>query len=263
MEMLQLIASFSGISLGVVSLTAAIFTRMSAMAFFLPGLGERVVSMRIRLTVAMAITFVLLPILMDQIKPAAPTLSSLAVLLGAEAVTGALLGFSIRVIIFVMQLAGAIASQSLSLTQLFGTGITSQPESPMATLFVMTGTVLALSAGLHTKAISVLIVSYDLVPLGIFPGASLAGEWAAERAAFVFSAALSLSLPFVVLGFVYNLAIGAANRAMPQLMVAFVGVPAITFAGLILLALSTPVILSAWMTMVDQIIIILQGSSGL
>ncbi|MFY8145461.1 MAG: flagellar biosynthetic protein FliR, partial [Rhodobacter sp.] len=37
------------------------------------------------------------------------------------------------------------------------------------------------------------------------------------------------------------------NRAMPQLMVAFVGAPALTAGGLVLLALSTPLALAVWL----------------
>ena len=172
----------------------------------------------------------------------------------AEAVCGALIGFSIRVAIFAIQTAGAIIAQSLSLAQLFGSGLTMEPESPIATLLMVAGVVLAVSTGLHFKAIGVLLISYDVMPLGLFPGASETGQWAADRAGFAFASALSLALPFIVLGFVYNLAIGAANRAMPQLMVAFVGIPAVTFAGLALLALSAPVLLDVWLGMVDDII---------
>ena len=107
----------------------------------------------------------------------------------------------------------------------------------------------------------VLIVSYDIMPLGAFPGTSETGEWAAERAAYSFAAALSLALPFVVVGFIYNLAIGAANRAMPQLMVAFVGIPAVTFAGMVLLAIAAPVILSVWLDMLQDILLTLTGGA--
>ena len=40
--------------------------------------------------------------------------------------------------------------------------------------------------------------------------------------------------------------LGVINRAMPQLMVAFVGAPAITAAGLLLLALAAPILLDIW-----------------
>jgi flagellar biosynthetic protein FliR len=38
---------------------------------------------------------------------------------------------------------------------------------------------------------------------------------------------------------------------MPQLMVAFVGAPVITLGGLVLLALSAPLMLGAWLRALD------------
>ena len=51
----------------------------------------------------------------------------------------------------------------------------------------------------------------------------------------------------MIAALIYNVAIGVINRAMPQLMVAFVGAPAITAGGLILLVLTTPYLLSVWL----------------
>ena len=238
---------------GYIILAAAIFTRLSALLFFLPGVGERVVSMRVRLTVALALMLVLLPAFTQEfIAPETP--SQIAALLAAEAVSGALIGFSIRVAVFAIQTAGSIASQSLSLAQLFGATVTFEPETPISTLLMFAAIVMAVTAGVHFEVVSVLLISFDIMPLGQFPGASATAEWSADRAAFAFSAALSLAFPFIVLGFIYNLAIGAANRAMPQLMVAFVGIPAVTLAGMVLLAASAPVILTVWLDLVREAI---------
>ena len=90
------------------------------------------------------------------------------------------------------------------------------------------------------------IASYGPFPFGELALLSGYGQWLAERGGAAFSLAFSLAAPFVVLGVAYNLIIGAANRAMPQLMVAFVGAPAITGAGLLLLAISAAIILERW-----------------
>ena len=256
MEIIDIITAYGVSGFPAVAVVAGIFTRLSALAFFLPGLGERSVPIRVRLAVAMAMTLVLTPAVAGEAVPPV-TASQAAFLLAAEAVAGALIGFSIRIAIFTLQTAGAIASQSLSLGQLFTTSMAFQPEPPIATLLMMAGVVLAVSSGLHFEAVRVLILSFEIMPLGVFPGAGETGEWAADRAAFSFAAALSLAMPFVVLGFIYNLAIGAANRAMPQLMVAFVGIPAVTLAGLVLLALAAPVILDAWMDLFQDIMVTL------
>lgn len=72
------------------------------------------------------------------------------------------------------------------------------------------------------------------------PGTSGLCDMAARRAA------RTHDVPLDVLRAI-NLALGAINRAMPQLMVAFVGAPLITFGGLALLLVATPVILSVWL----------------
>lgn len=261
MDLLDAFLPLVRLGVGPIFIVAGVFTRISALVFFLPGLGEASVPARVRLGAAFAIALVLTPIVMET-SPAAPqSVSAFASMIVAEAVCGALIGFSIRIAIYAVQTAGSIAAQSLSLAQLFTGGIDSDMEPPVATLLMIAAVALAAATGVHFKAVSALAYSYQILPFGDFPGASDAGHWAADRAAYAFSAAMSLALPFVLLGFVYNLAIGAANRAMPQLMVAFVGAPAVTLAGLILLALTAPLLLGAWMRMLDGAFSTLMGLS--
>ncbi len=256
MDLFTSISALANSNFSQIAVIAAIFTRISAFIFFLPGLGEQTISMRVRLMAALAITAVIVPAVIGRVTPP-ETVSAAALMIAAEAVAGALIGFSIRITIFAMQTAGSIISQSLSLAQLFNSGIDQQPETQVSMLLTFAAIVLAVTSGLHFQSISVLIMTYQYMPLGVFPGAGETGEWASERTALSFAAAVSLALPFVALGFVYNMAIGAANRAMPQLMVAFVGIPVITLMGLILLALSAPVILDAWISMVDDTLLTL------
>ena len=58
----------------------------------------------------------------------------------------------------------------------------------------------------------------------------------------------------MIAGFAYNVALGAINRAMPQLMVAFIGAPAITAGGILILMLAAPVILHFWGLRLDRLI---------
>ena len=197
METSLLNTLFENLAYPTIIAAAAVFTRLSALFFFLPGIGERVVSVRVRLAAALTITLILAPAVITE-TPATPSVSQAALMIAAEAIVGALIGFSIRITVFAVQTAGSIASQSFSLAQLFSSGLSTEPEPPIATLMMFAGIVLAVSSGLHIEAIRVLIVSFDMLPLGAFPGASETGEWAAGRAAVSFAAALSLALPFVV-----------------------------------------------------------------
>ena len=55
-----------------------------------------------------------------------------------------------------------------------------------------------------------------------------------------------LAAPFVTTSLLYNLTLGVINRAMPQLMVAFVGAPVITLGGMVLLLWCAPTMLAVW-----------------
>ena len=50
-----------------------------------------------------------------------------------------------------------------------------------------------------------------------------------------FALAFSLAAPFVTAALLYNIALGVINRAMPQLSVTFIGAPALTAGGLLLI----------------------------
>ncbi len=116
----------------------------------------------------------------------------------------------------------------------------------MGYVLVVAGFALAVMSGLHVRAAELLISSYALFPAGHFPQADMLSGWGVERIAQAFALAFALAAPFVIASLVYNLALGAINRAMPQLMVAFVGAPVITLGGMVLLFLSAPLMLSVW-----------------
>ncbi|MEM9705033.1 MAG: flagellar biosynthetic protein FliR [Pseudomonadota bacterium] len=260
MEFLEALSPLTALSTGVLAVAIGVIARLSGLAFFLPGLGDQMIPVQVRLGAVLALSLVLTPIVLSLTDIRPSTTSVLTVILIAEAISGLLIGFSIRVAVYAIQVAGSIAAQGMSLSQLFG-GIDDSLEPPIATLLTVAAIALAVSLGLHFQAVRALAFSFDALPFGSFPDASNLGEWATTRVAFVFSTALALSLPFVVLGFVYNLAIGAMNRAMPQLMVAFVGAPAVSLAGFALLAASAPVILDAWRKVLNSIMAPLVGSA--
>lgn len=261
MEFLDALAPLERLTNAPIAIFFGVFARLSALVFFLPGLGEQAISPRVRLGVALATALVLTPIVLASGAVAPETPAGAAALVAAEALSGAVIGFSIRVAVFALQMAGVIIAQTLSLAQAFDTGLNGEAEPVMATLLTMAGVTLAIASGLHFEAVRALALSYEVMPFGVFPGAGEAGGWAADRAAFAFSAALGLSMPFVVLAFIYNLAIGAANRAMPSLSVAFVGAPAITLASLALLAVAATPILSAWMKLMAATLTTVTGGA--
>jgi len=222
----------------------AVFLRVGAAMALLPAFGEQTVPVRIRLALALAFTAIVLPPVADKVAPIATEEALLGLPLLTETLIGLALGAALRVFVFALQTAGAIIAQAISLAQMFGT--VGEPQPVVSHLLTVAGLALAVTVGLHVRFAEYLILSYDLLPAGGRPVAAEMTRWGVALIAESFGLAFSLALPFVIGGTLYNLAIGAINRAMPSLMVSLVGAPAQVLGGIVLLALLAPVMLGVW-----------------
>lgn len=229
-----------------------VFIRVSATVSLLPAFGERTVPMRIKLVIAIAFTAIVAPAVL-QSPPAAST-SALALLVLTETLSGVLIGLGLRLFILALQTAGAIAAQSTSLSQILG-GAAIEPLPAIGYILTVAAMALAAMTGLHVKAAELMILSYDLLPIGLFAGSSDVADWGVAQVSRAFSLAFLLAAPFVIMSVLYNLALGVINKAMPQLMVAFVGAPVITLGGLFILFLAAPSMLSVWLSALDGFMI--------
>lgn len=244
--MSQLLADLSallGLAQGIGWAAALAFIRIGAMVALMPGLGDPSVPQRIKLALVVAFTLVIAPVLAERIGPD-PTPSFLA--LGGEVLAGLLLGVGMRLFVVALQTAAAMIAQATTLSQLFA-GIAPEPQPAIGNLFVIACVALAMATGLHVRAAELLILSYDLLPPGAPLSAASAAEWGLGLIGQTFALAFSLAAPFIIASLIYNLALGAINRAMPALMVSMVGAPALTLGALALMAIATPVILAAWL----------------
>ena len=115
-------------------------------------------------------------------------------------------------------------------------------------LLVAAALCLALMNGLHVRLAAALILSYEALPAGVFPAAGLMRDWSLGQISQAFALAFSLAAPFVIAALIYNVALGVINRAMPALMVSFIGAPALTAGALMLLAIAAPMMLGVWST---------------
>ncbi|MBM7066215.1 flagellar biosynthetic protein FliR [Actibacterium sp. 188UL27-1] len=224
-----------------------IFLRVGAAFAVLPVFGERSIPQNIRLVLALAMTVILLPmtetatsLVMDRLP--------VTWLMVSEAIIGLAFGLSIRLMIIALQVAGSIAANATSLSQIFGASPMVEAQPAIGQLLVVAGLTIAVIADLHLRLIEAVLLTYEIFPPGAAMGGAQLGEWGTGTVARSFSLGFTLAAPFVVASFIYNLALGAINKAMPQLMVVLVGAPAITAAGLGLLMLCAPLMLQFWLT---------------
>lgn len=244
-------AELLSLAWGALWIHFVVFLRVGPVMSLFPGFGERSVPVRIKLMLALGFTVIVTPVLAPRLTGSADMAFGLLVV--AETGVGLVIGIGVRLFLLALQTAGSMAAQATSLSQILGSASVT-PLPAMGHLLVVAALALSMMLGLHIRVAEMVILTYDILPVGRLPDAATVTQWGVGQVASAFSLAFGLAAPFVIVSVIYNLALGVINRAMPQLMVVFVGAPVITAAGLVLLMLLAPVMLTVWMTAFDRFI---------
>lgn len=244
-ELLALMMSYHPLAAEQAEAAALVFLRVGAVMATLPAFGETSVPARIRLVLALMFSAALFPVAQPEMVDV-PLVAGFA----PEVLIGLVLGLMIRLFVLALVTAGTIAANATSLTQLFPTGADAQPA--VSKVLVMTGLALAVTSGLHLRVFDYLILGYQLLPAGQWPTSDMIVNWGVLQVAHSFSLAFMIAMPCAIASLIYNLALGVINRAMPQLMVMFIGAPALSLGGLTLIALSTPLALMVWLQALNR-----------
>ncbi len=234
---------------GVIETFTLVFLRVGAALFVLPAFGEMMLPLRIRLAIAFAFSIIVYPAVLPGLMSAR---ENILISGFGEVVIGLAIGLILRIHIMAIQIAASIAAQATSLAQLLG-GASVDPQPAIGMVLYLAALALAVELGLHVQIARMFIMSYGLAEAGSLLGSNLAAT-ITRVVAGSFEFAFVLAAPFVAVSLVYNLALGVINRAMPQLMVAFVGAPAITYGALVLLAATAPLILALWVDRFQDVI---------
>ena len=241
-DLLAQMTQFAGVTQSWLWVAALVFFRVGAAMFLMPAFGEYSVPPRVRLALALAFSAIVMPAVADRMQD----LPSFPIAVAVEVLAGLTIGIGMRLFILALQMAASIVAQTTSLSQLFG-GATPEPQPAIGNLLTMASIALALQAGLHVRAASLLVLSYEFFPAGHFPSASDLADWGLQRIEQATVLGFSLAAPFVVASVIYNLALGVINRAMPEMPVSLVGAPVLTAGVLVLMAIVVPLILVVWL----------------
>jgi flagellar biosynthetic protein FliR len=231
-----------------------IFARIGTMLMLLPGLGELSVPPRMRLSAALALAIVIMPLHRNAYQIDLTVLSALLTMLFEELLIGALLGLTARLTIGALQVTGSIVAQQLGLGFVTAVDPTQGQQGVIVGNFLtMTGVMLVFATDLHYLAIMALDDSYKLFAPGAVP---LSGDMAAHItaiAAGAFRIGVQLSAPFLVFGLLFNLGLGILSRLMPQMQVFFVGMPLSILGGLMLLLLVIGIMMTTFLGHVEGV----------
>lgn len=244
------LAEAMDLSRGFLWLHFVVFLRVGPVIAFFPGFGEHSVPVRIRLMLALAMTAITVPAVVPGLDDTTTAPAALVWLILADSTVGLLLGIVLRLFLMALQTAGAMAAQSTSLSQILGSA-GAAPLPAIGHVLVTGALALAMIMGLHIRLAEFIVLSYRVFPAGRLPDPALVGQWGVAQVAAAFGFAFTLAAPFVIVSVLYNLTLGIINRAMPHLMVVFVGAPFITGAALALLMLLAPAMIGIWATALE------------
>jgi flagellar biosynthesis protein FliR len=215
-----------------------VFARVGAMVMLMPALGEENIPMRVKLSIALLLTLVLLPLHRAAYHIDMTSLSGLLVLMLHEIVIGIILGATARVTLSALQVAGSVIAQQMGLGFVTSVDPTQGQQGVLVGNFLtMLGITMLFATDSHHLVIAALSDSYKIFA----PGESMLTGDVASLATQAFAAAfkigLQLSAPFLVFGLVFNIGLGVLARLMPQMQVYFVGAPLSILAGFLILAI--------------------------
>lgn len=233
-----------------------VFARIGAMVMLLPGFGEGYIPVRVKLAIALLLTFIILPLHRAAYHVDMQSVVPLAVLLVHEIIIGVVLGATARVTLAALHVAGAIIAQQLGLG--FATSVDptqGQQGALMGNFLTLLGIALLFATDTHYLVIAALNDSYKIFSPGeLMPSGDVAAL-ATRAFAGAFKIGLQLSAPFLVFGLVFNIGLGVLARLMPQMQVYFVGVPLSIFIGFMIFA---AVLASMMGTYMDYLIGVMQ-----
>lgn len=208
------------------------------------GYGESYVSMRIRLAAAVMFPVAVAPVIEPHLPSSALQGSDLALFAIKEISIGFFIGIMSRGMIFLLEKAGSVISQTISLAQMLGNATAPMPV--ISHILTTTGIAILYSTSLADQMFYGFVISFDLqLPTWPEMTAFMAGK-ISELMNFIFNHGVVLATGFMSLMFVYYLFIGFINKAMPQFMVSFIGIPFVALFSIYFLYLHFDLLLTVW-----------------
>ncbi len=224
------------------------FTRIGTAIMIMPGLGDSFVSQRIRLHMALGISFVMFPLVMPYIPSPVPPTFALVTLIAMELIIGLFIGTVARIFMTALDTAGMIISMQSGLAnaQVFNPSLASQ-GSIMGALLSVTGVLILFETNLHHLLIIAVVESYEMFPLGIIPDVGSMADLMAEVVSASFLIGVKLAMPFIVMTLIIYVGMGVLSRLMPQIQVFMVALPLQILLSITLLVLVLSTLLLFWL----------------
>ncbi|MBI1300114.1 MAG: flagellar biosynthetic protein FliR [Alphaproteobacteria bacterium] len=224
------------------------FTRMGAAIMIMPGIGDTFTPVRIRLLMALGISFVLFPLTLPFVPYPLPGVFEIVSLVMIELVIGIFIGTVSRIFSSALDTAGMVAStqSGLANAQVFNPTL-AQQGSIIGAFLTVTGIALIFTSNLHHMLIIGLMDSYQLFPFGELPVIGDMSDFIAKAVNMSFQIGIKLAMPFLVITLLMYVGMGVLSRLMPQIQVIQVVLPLQILISSIVLSLIASALFYTWL----------------
>lgn len=215
-----------------------VFVRVAAAVAFLPGLGEMVVPVRVRLAVAGVAALSLAPAV-PGLPSAMPDGGTVLEQFAGEMLVGCFIGLGARLFLAALQVSGSIIGLTIGLSNPFAVqGAGFEGGSVVSGGLVMGALAFIFATDVHYLMLEAVARSYAAWPAAHQPEVGALARDFSHLVAATFRLGVGLAAPFLVYAVLFNTALGLINRVMPAMPVFFVGTPVQLAAGLFALAMA-------------------------
>lgn len=225
-----------------------IFLRVGSAILVMPGFMTSYVSTRIRLSVALALTLVLLPLLSTRLPVPPADFGSFLTTCIFEITYGLFMGLCMQFLYAALSLVGNFAGQAIGFSnaQMFDPTFQTQSIVLESFLSIIALTVIFIT-DLHHLMISAIVDSYVLFPVGSDLPIDNFAEFLSKSLNNSFIMGFKIASPFIAFTIIFYSGMGLLSRLMPQLNIFFLSLPLQIYLGLGLLFMTVPIII-VWFT---------------
>lgn len=225
-----------------------IFLRIGSAILVMPGFMTSYVSTRIRLSVALALTLVLIPLLSTRLPVPPADFGNFLTTCIFEITYGLFMGLCMQFLYAALSLVGNFAGQAIGFSnaQMFDPTFQTQSIVLESFLSIIALTVIFIT-DLHHLMISAIVDSYVLFPVGSDLPIDNFAEFLSKSLNNSFIMGFKIASPFIAFTIIFYSGMGLLSRLMPQLNIFFLSLPLQIYLGLGLLFMTVPIII-VWFT---------------
>jgi len=229
-----------------------VLSRVGTLFTFAPIFSSQLLPMRGKVIAAGAIALALTPLAMrGHAVPVEPV--ALAELIVKELVVGSAFAFAIAALAAAVQAGAALIDTLIGFS--FASvldPLTNQQNAILGQVYAMFTTAIFVVTGGAELMVMGLAKSYTIVPIDAYPSSGTLAELATHVFAQVFLVALEVAAPPLIAIVVCDAAFGIVARAVPQMNVFVIGLPAKILLGVATIAASLPFLAGHLSDALDQ-----------